>query len=315
MAQKTLVLIDGMSVLHRAYHAYPLTLSTKDGELTNAVYGFTNILLTVLEKLQPTHVVVTWDVGKPTFRHEQYVDYKGTRQKPDDQLINQIARTQEVVDTLNIPQFGVAGFEADDLIGTLAVQAYKDDDSKVIIVTGDRDTLQVVKEDRIIVWMPGMSNRFSKDRGPQIYDEVAVKAKYNLSPKQIIDLKGLMGDSSDNIPGVRGVGPKTATKLLEKFGSVENIYEKLVTDRDEVVKTVGERSTKLLEDDKDGAFMSKKLATIHLEAPVTLDWQKCLLSDYDREKVLSLFEKLQFRSLANRLPKDNWEEDLEKTLF
>ncbi len=311
---KTLVLIDGMAILHRAYHAYPLTLTTKDGEVTNAVYGFTAILLTVLEKLQPTHVVVTWDVGKPTFRHSEFEGYKATRQKPDDQLIGQIGRTQEVVEALNIPQFGVSGFEADDLIGTLATQA-SGKDARVIIVTGDRDALQLVCDNQIIVWMPPVTNRFAHDRGPQSFDEVAVKAKYALSPKQIIDLKGLMGDTSDNIPGVKGVGPKTATKLLVSFGSVEELYKQIDENRQEVVNLIGERVVKLLEADREQAFMSKRLATIDTQVPIKLEWEKCLLSDYDHEKVMAIFEKLQFKSLVNRLPKDHWEEDLEAVLF
>lgn len=306
-----LILVDGMSLLHRAYHGYPLSLTTKSGELTNAVYGFTTILFTMLEKLNPTHVIITWDVGKPTFRHEQFEGYKAKREKPDEALINQIGRTQEVVTALNIPQFGLDGFEADDLIGTLSTQAKKEEDTQVVIATGDRDALQLVDDNKVVVWMPPAPGKYGKDRGSAEYDEVAVKAKYNLSPTQIIDLKALMGDASDNIPGVRGVGQKTATKLLEVFETVDQIYEKLESARDEVVRVVGERPTKLMEEGKESAFMSKSLATIYCEAPVELDWMKCKLNDYDREKVLALFEELQFKSLIRRLPKDKWEEDLE----
>lgn len=300
---KKLVLIDGMAVLHRAYHAYPLSLTTKNGELINAVYGFATILLTALEKIRPTHVIVTWDVGKPLIRKEQYVEYKATREKPDDELLNQIDRTKEVVDALNIPQFGVDGYEADDLIGTLSKQADKKED-QVVIVTGDRDTLQLVDDEHVIVYMPPAPGKFGKDRGPQIIDQVAFRAKYELEPEQMIDLKGLMGDSSDNIPGVKGIGPKTATELLKEYMTIERIYENL----DKIPK---ERTRMLLQDGKDMAFLSKKLATIDREAPIKLDWDACKLSDYDRSKALALFEELGFKSIIGKLPKDNWEESLE----
>lgn len=309
---KKLILVDGMSILHRAYHAYPLSLTSPKGELTNAVYGFTTILLTVLEKLKPTHVVVAWDVGAPTFRHKEYVEYKANREKPDDELINQIGKTREVVEALNIPQFGVEGYEADDVIGTLSLQGEEDKEAKVIIVTGDRDALQLVNKDRVVVWMPGVGgNRFSRDKGPQEFDEIAVKAKYQLTPLQIIELKALMGDASDNIPGVRGVGPKTATTLLSKYKSVEGIYEEIEKNRDEVVKEMGERVVKLMEEGKEKAFMSKWLATIERKVPIELNWEKCKLSDYNRDRVVEVFEELAFKSLVNKLPKDNWEEDLE----
>lgn len=307
---KKLVLIDGMALLHRAYHAYPLSLTTASGELTNAVYGFTAILFNVLEKIKPTHVIVTWDTGKPTFRHEEYTEYKATREKPDVELINQIGRTQEVVEALNMPQFGVDGYEADDVIGTLSQQAKTD--SQVVIVTGDKDTLQLVDEEKVIVYLPPATGRFAKDRGPQIIDEIAFKAKYNLDPNQMVDLKALMGDQSDNILGVKGVGPKTALKLLVELPTIERIYAKLEENRSEVVKIVGERVVTLLERDREMAVLSKKLATIDRNAPVKLDWSKCKLADYDREKATKLFEELSFKSLIKKLPKDDWEENLEQ---
>lgn len=302
---KKLVLVDGMAVLHRAYHAYPLSLTTKNGELINAVYGFAAILLTALEKIRPTHVIVTWDIGgKPLKRKEQYVEYKATREKPDDELINQIDRTKEVVSALNIPQFGVEGYEADDLIGTLSKQADNKED-QVVIVTGDKDSLQLVDDEHVIVYMPPAPGKFGKDRGPQIIDQVAFRAKYGLEPEQMIDLKGLMGDSSDNIPGVKGVGQKTATDLLKEFMTVERIYESL----DKIPK---ERTKMLLQDGRDMAFLSKKLATIDREVPVKLDWDACKLSDYERDKAVSMFEELGFKSIIAKLPKDNWEENLEE---
>ncbi len=307
---KKLVLVDGMAVLHRAYHAYPLALTTAKGEIVNAVYGFTAIVLTVIEKLKPTHVAVTWDVGKPTFRHTEYVEYKATREAPDRELIDQIERTKQVVETLNIPQFGVEGYEADDLIGTLSRQAGRD--CQVVIVTGDRDTLQLVDEERVIVYMPPASGKYAKDRGPQIIDEVAFETKYELKPEQMVDLKALMGDASDNIPGVKGVGPKTATKLLKEYPTIERLYGELDEARGKIVNLVGERVVQLLERDRDMAKLSKRLAMIDRDVPISLDWDKCKLADYDRAKALEVFEELQFRSLIKRLPKDSWEEDVEE---
>jgi DNA polymerase-1 len=311
---KKLVLIDAMSILHRAFHAYPISLTTSQGEVINAVYGFTSILLTVLEKIQPTHVAIAWDVGELTFRHEHYQEYKAHRDKPDELLLGQIPRTKEVMERLNIPQFGLAGFEADDLIGTLSEQAKQDSEAQVVIVTGDRDALQLVDGERVIVWMPPGGGKFAKDRGPSIFDEYAVEAKYKISPSQVIDMKALEGDSSDNIPGVRGVGPKTVQKLFTQFSSIEEIYNALQTSpgREKIVTLVGERVAKLLENEKESAFMSKELATIKRDVPIKLSWKKCHLVDYDRDGVLELFEVLGFKSLINKLPKDHWEHKLEE---
>ncbi len=306
MEKKRLVLIDGNSLLHRAYHGYP-RFTAPSGEVVGAVYGFTSMLLTALEKLSPTFVVIAWDVGKRTFRTEQYADYKAGRAETDQELIDQIDRTKQIVEALNIPQFGVTNYEADDVIGTLATQAVKSDKKvQVIIVTGDRDALQLVEDERVVVYMPAGGGAFSKDRGVSLFDETAVKVKYGLTPKQIIDLKALMGDASDNIKGVPGVGQVTATKLLEQAGSIEEIYEKL-----EKLK-ITPRVKELMEDGRDSAFLSKDLATINKETPIKLSWKDCELADYNREKVLAIFDELKFKSLVNKLPKDKWEADLEE---
>lgn len=310
MERKKLVLIDGNSLLHRAYHAYP-RLTTPKGELVGAVYGFTTMLLSALEKLGPTYAAIAWDVGKVTFRTEEYKEYKAGRPETDAELIDQIERTKQIVEALSIPQFGVDNYEADDVIGTLAAQArpqLRSSGGQVVIVTGDRDALQLVEDDRVVVYMPsgGGANKYIKDRGAALYDEPAVKAKYGLSPAQIIDLKGLMGDPSDNIKGVPGVGQVTATKLLQEAGSVEKIYENVDG------LSVTERIKNLLREGKESAFLSKRIATINREVPIKLSFEDCELSNYDREKVLSIFEELQFKSLINKLPKDKWEEDLEE---
>lgn len=309
-----LLLVDGNSMLHRAYHAYP-SLSTPSGEIVGAVYGFTTMLLTAIEKLSPTHVAIAWDVSKVTFRHIKYAEYKAGRLETDQELVDQIERTKEVVSVLNIPQFGVTNYEADDVVGTLARQAVETDkDCQVVIASGDRDELQLVKDNQVVVYMPSSAGSYGRarpaaDHGASIYDETAVKAKYGLSPKQIIDLKALMGDASDNIKGVRGVGQVTATRILKECSSIEKVYE----DVDVVSET--ERIKNLLKEGKESAFLSKDLATIDVNVPVELSWDACRLVDYDREKVLTLFNELNFKSLINKLPKDSWEDDLTNTFI
>ena len=308
MERKRLVLIDGNSLLHRAYHGYP-RFTTPVGEVVGAVYGFTSMLLSALEKLSPSYVAIAWDVGKKTFRTEVYAEYKAGRAETDQELVDQIDRTKQIVTALNIPQFGVTNYEADDVIGTLAEQArpqLRSSGGQVVIVTGDRDALQLVEDDRVVVYLPSGGGAFSKDRGVSIFDETAVKAKYGLTPRQIIDLKALMGDASDNIKGVPGVGQVTATKLLEQAESIEEIYEKL----DQIKVTP--RVKKLMEDGKESAFLSKKLATINKETPIKLSWKDCELADYNREAVMAIFDELKFKSLVNKLPKDKWDEDVEE---
>ena len=296
---KKILLVDGNSLLHRAYHAYP-SLTTSKGEVVGAVYGFTSLLFSAIEKQAPTHMAIAWDVGKATFRHEFYEDYKAGRPEMDEELANQIERTKQMMELLNIPQYGVAGFEADDLIGTLVNKACDDKDCRVIIMTGDRDALQLVEGESVVVYMPVTNH------GIAVYGEEAVEAKYQLSPKQIIDLKGLMGDASDNIKGVAGIGQVTATKLLQMQKSTEDIYEHL----DEL--KVSERIKQLLREGKDDAFLSKKLATINKEVPIEFNWEACRLADCDRTKVVVLMEELEFKSLIDRLPADKWEMDLEE---
>ena len=308
MERKRLVLIDGNSLLHRAYHGYP-RFTTPVGEVVGAVYGFTSMLLSALEKLSPSYVAIAWDVGKKTFRTEVYAEYKAGRAETDQELVDQIDRTKQIVTALNIPQFGVTNYEADDVIGTLAEQArpqLRSSGGQVVIVTGDRDALQLVEDDRVVVYLPSGGGAFSKDRGVSIFDETAVKAKYGLTPRQIIDLKALMGDASDNIKGVPGVGQVTATKLLEQAESIEEIYEKL-----DQIKTTP-RVKELMEDGKESAFLSKRLATINKETPIKLSWKDCELADYNREKVIAIFDELKFKSLVNKLPKDKWDEDVEE---
>ncbi|MFZ3068812.1 MAG: 5'-3' exonuclease H3TH domain-containing protein [Microgenomates group bacterium] len=302
---RKLILIDGNSLLHRAYHAFPLTLTTSKGELINAVYGFSAMLLTILEKLGPTHVAVAWDVKGPTFRKIEYVEYKANRGPMDEDLATQIERTKEVVSVLNIPQFGIEGYEGDDIIGTLARLATdekKEKDTQVVIVTADRDALQLIKEKQIVVYLP-LQNKASQ---AVVFDEDRTVEMYGFKPKYIVDLKSLMGDSSDNIPGVKGIGKVTATKLIQDFGSLEGVYKNIESEK------ISKRVREMLTDGKKMAEQSYKLAEINKEAPLKINWEDCLLSNYDKNKATNLFKELNFNSLLLRLPKDSWEKKTEE---
>ena len=287
-----LILIDGHALLHRAYHAFPLSLTTSKGEIVNAVYGFTRILLGVIDELKPEYLAVAFDTGKPTFRHQEFVGYQAQRPHMDLELKDQIARVIEVVQALNLPIFTLEGFEADDVIGTLATQASR---VETIIVTGDKDILQLVNQ-TTHVYMPGRGNDPAT-----LYDEDKVKDFLGVLPEQIVDYKALVGDPSDNYPGVNGVGPKTAVKLLTRYTSLDNIYTHL-----------GELDPKLrrkLIDGEEAAYLSQKLARIVTAAPVTLDLSACQLSDYDTAKASKLFEELEFRSLLKKLPEAKPKDD------
>ena len=298
-----LVLIDGHALLHRAYHAFPPSLRTRKGEVVNAVYGFTRILLTVLKELQPEYVAVAFDLPVPTFRHKEYVGYQVQRPEIDKELKGQIQRVWEVVKALNIPIFTAPGFEADDVIGTLAFQVrvpkskIQNPKSKieVIIVTGDKDIMQLVREG-VKVYAPGKG--FSEG---EFFDRQKVKEVLGVWPEQVVDYKALVGDASDNYPGVPGIGPKTAVKLLEEFRDLGNIYKNL--------KKIAPSIAQKLIAGKESAQLSKKLATIVTNAPVKLNLKACRLKDYDPQKVRQLFEELEFKSLLNKLPSPEAEED------
>lgn len=286
---KKLVLIDGNALVHRAYHALP-KLTTKKGELVNAVYGFTSILLKVLNDLRPDYVAATFDLAGPTFRHEEFKDYKATRVKAPQELYDQLNRVKQVLVALNIPIYEWQGFEADDVIGTLARQASqeKKENVETIIVTGDLDTLQLVNDKvKVYTLKKGINDTI-------LYDEKAVRDRYDLSPEQMPDFKGLKGDPSDNIPGVPGVGDKTAAELLKEYNTIENLYENLGL----LPQKIGNK----LEEYKEQAAFSKYLATIKTDVPVELDLTKCELRDYNSEIVKRLFEELEFFSLLKRLP-------------
>ncbi len=287
--QPRLVILDGHGIIHRAYHAFrePLTVR-KTGEVVTAVFGFASTLLTVLDELKPSHIAVALDPPGPTFRHEKDETYKAHREPAPDDLIAQFGRVQELIEAFNIPIYMVEGFEADDVLGTLARQA-EEAGAETYLVTLDSDIVQLVRDGvKVFMMRP-------YQRDTVTYDVVGARERYQIEPRQMPDLKGLKGDASDNIPGVPGVGEKTALKLVQQFGSVEGVYERL----EEVTP---EKLRENLRQHEEEARHSKDMATIHTEAPVTLDLDACRTKDYDREQVLELFKELEFKSLMSRLP-------------
>lgn len=279
------ILIDGNSIAFRAFYAMPM-LTNAAGMHTNAVYGFATMLLKLIEEEKPTHMLVAFDAGKMTFRHEGYEDYKGGREKTPPELNEQFPLIKDLLRALGIAQFELDNYEADDIIGTLARMA-DEAGRDALIVTGDKDMLQLVS-DRVTVAITrkGISevDRFTPE---------AIREKYGLAPHQIIDLKGLMGDASDNIPGIPGVGEKTALKLLHEFGSVENVLDN--------VSSLKGKLRERVEEHRDSALMSKKLATIYREVPLDRSEADIVYSGYDRQTLAAALSKLGFRSLMERL--------------
>jgi DNA polymerase-1 len=285
MEKERLVVIDGHALIHRAYHAIP-PLTTRSGELVNAVYGFTVILLNVLRDLHPEYAVVAFDLPGKTKRHEEYEAYKANRVKAPDDLVRQFERVKDVVRAFDIPIFEQEGYEADDVIGTISKHAPKN--IETVIVTGDMDELQLVDEKtKVYTMRRGFSDTV-------IYDRAAIKAKYGLTPEEFIDYKALKGDPSDNIPGVSGVGEKTATELIKTYGSLDRVYKNL----DKIKPTLAEK----LKKEKEIAYLSQKLSRIETNLPIKVDLQSCYVHRYDRQKVIELFGELEFRSLLSKIP-------------
>ncbi|PWU00247.1 MAG: DNA polymerase I [Candidatus Melainabacteria bacterium] len=288
---KTLVLVDGSSLAFRSFFALFTTgLRTKGGEPTWAILGFFNSLFELIEKYKPEMLAVCFDLSAPTFRHEEFKDYKAHRTEMPDDLKPQWERIKQGVQVLGLPVYEVERYEADDLIGTIARQA-EGRGMDVLILTGDQDAFQLVDGhgQQIKVLMPGKG-------GLQLYGREEVHEKLGIWPEQVIDYKGLCGDTSDNIPGVRGIGPKTAVQLLSQYKTMEGIYAKL---DDLKSKSVKEKLTQGHSD----AFASKKLATISLDAPVQFDFDHCLLTAPSLDDVKSFFSELEFKSTVARLPK------------
>lgn len=281
-----LMLIDGNALVHRAYHALP-PLTGPSGEPTNATFGFTSMLLKALAEHKPTHVVVAFDSGR-TFRHERFAEYKANRAKMEDNLAVQFETVRRVIDAFGVARYAAPGFEADDLLGTLARQAHEMG-METLIVTGDTDALQLVRPD---VKVLTSGRRFSDT---VVYDVQAVQGRFGLQPEQLVDYKALVGDTSDNVPGVPGVGAKTASELLQEFGTLEGIYAHLG-------QVHGKRAKAALEAHRDQALEAKRLVTIVTDAPVEWDTEASRFGDFRREEVMEVFRELGFRSLVDRVP-------------
>ncbi|PZD95104.1 5'-3' exonuclease [Paenibacillus sambharensis] len=281
--QPRALLVDGMALLFRGFFANSYggyIRKTNAGLPTNAVYGFVKYLLDACKVFQPTHIVCCWDMGSTTFRTGQYAGYKANRPEAPNELLPQFDLVKEVVESFGIPNVGVAGFEADDCLGTLA-KMYREH-AEVFILTGDHDMLQLVDDRTTVVIMKKGHGNYA------VYTPQFLLEERQLSPAQIVDLKGLMGDTSDNYPGVRGIGEKTALKLVLEYGSIDGILANL----DSLSKSVRTK----IEADLEMLHMSRDLATIRCDAPVELEWERCLWV-MDRTSVANKFEELEFGSL------------------
>lgn len=302
MPQKKFVIIDGHALIYRGYYALP-PLTTKKGELVNAVYGFTAVLLNMLQKLQPDYLAVAFDLKGPTFRHDAYEEYKATRKETPDDLISQVPRIRQLVEAFQIPIFNQEGFEADDMIATLAkkVEAYPEVD--YLIVTGDMDLTQLVN-DQVTVLAP-----LSGFNEVKRYDAEAVIEKYGVRPDQMVDYKALVGDTSDNITGVPGVGKKTAARLLQEYETLEGIFEHL----DEVKGALHDK----LEFGEDLAQKSKHLVQLRFDAPMDFELEKCLTHKVDGSQIRLLFGELEFNRLIQKFEslQDMWQKENQGSLF
>lgn len=289
--QKRLIIIDGNALIHRSFHALPPSMKTKSGQVVNAVYGFSSFLLKALEEFQPEYVVLTFDKKGPTFRHEAYKEYKAQRVKAPDELYEQIPLAKKVAEAFNIPIYESDGFEADDVIGTIVKKV--DGDIEKIIITGDMDTLQLIDKDTKVYTMSrGLNDSL-------LYSAKEVKDRYGLEPSQMIDYKGLRGDPSDNLPGVKGIGEKTATELLQTFKNLDGVYQ-AAEKKDPRLK---DRIRELLLEHKEEAYLSQKLARIDSKAPVKFSLDDSSFGPLDQTAITKIFSELEFKSLLNRLGK------------
>ncbi|PCI30829.1 hypothetical protein COB52_00650 [Candidatus Kaiserbacteria bacterium] len=293
--KKKLVLLDAHAIIHRAYHALP-DFSSSKGEPTGALYGLSAMLIKIIQDLKPDYVAACFDLPKPTFRHEVFADYKGGRKKTDPELVVQLKKSREVFAAFNIPIYEAEGFEADDGLGTIVEQLRKEP-IDIVIASGDMDTLQLVEEGRVSVYTlkKGITDTI-------IYDEKGVVERFGFHPDLLIDYKGLRGDPSDNIPGIRGIGEKTATSLIDSFGNLEKIYE--ASEEALLKEGFKPRIINLLTEGKDEAFFSKMLATIRRDAPITYEIPKDVWRESIKaESILNLFAELEFRTLGDRVKK------------
>ncbi len=298
-SKKTLVILDAHAILHRAYHALP-DFSSPTGEPTGALYGVTTMLLKIIEEFKPDYMVACYDLAEPTYRHEAFDGYKAGRKKTDEALVQQIDRSRDIFKSFGVKIFEQSGFEADDVLGSIAMLTKDNKKLSVIIASGDMDTLQCVDKKRVQVYTlkKGIKDTI-------IYDEKAVKDRFGFGPKLVPDYKGLRGDPSDNIPGIAGIGEKTATALITGFGSIEQIYKKLKKDEEQFLEAgIKPRIVNLLKEGEEEAEFSKMLATIRTDAIDKFEVEKTSWRERaDTEGIVSLFSELGFRTVTDRVKK------------
>ncbi|MBU5440045.1 DNA polymerase I [Tissierella sp. MSJ-40] len=290
MENKKLIVIDGSSLLHRAFYALPL-LSTKDGIYTNGVYGFLTMLYKINEEYNPDYLCVAFDKKGPTFRHEEFDQYKANRQSTPSELVQQFPILKEILKAMGISQLELDGYEADDIAGTLA-KVGEEESLNVTLVTGDRDYLQLASDKtRVLITKKGITEL-------EEFNEEKIVKEYGITPKQFIDLKGLMGDKSDNIPGVPGIGEKTGLKLLKEYGTIEKVYENIDNIR-------GKKLKESLIENESIAFLSRRLGEIIINVPINIQMEELKIKESNWEKLKELYESLEFKSLINKIPTEH----------
>lgn len=299
---KILVIIDGNALVHRAFHALP-ELTTKTGEIVNAVYGFLLGFFKVIKELEPDYLVATFDTAPPTFRHKIFKEYKATRKKAPQSLYDQIPKIKGILSSFNVPIFEKPGFEADDLIATISERAEQQSQeagkkTEIYVLTGDLDVLQLVNENiKVYTFSKGI-------KAPEIYGVEKVKKRFELLPQQLIDFKALAGDASDNIPGVSGIGKKTATELLKEYKSIKNLYQSIEKGEAWDIKS---KTKAILLKYKDNAFLSYKLAKVDRNVPINFNLEKCQwlapsLKPETKEKISQALKKYDFYTLISKIP-------------
>jgi len=286
MSKNTLILIDGNAIMHRAYHALP-PLSTTDGAPTQVIFGFLSMVYKVVSDFSPTHLAVAFDTPKPTFRHQLFREYQSQRPKIEDNFKKQIPLVKEAVDLSGIYRLEKEGYEADDIIGTICKNLEKNNDFNIFIISGDKDILQLINNN-VYVASPVSGLTTIK-----IYDEKKVLEKLGVLPKQIVDYKALIGDQSDNYKGAKGIGPVTASKLINQFGTIDNLYQNINQIQSEKIK-------KILLQEKEKVYLSKKLATILTDLPIEIDINKMRFFGFNK-KLKDFLERCQIHSLVKRI--------------
>lgn len=293
-----LIIIDSNALLHRAFHALP-PLTTKSGLQTGAVYGYLLTLFKAIKDLHADFIVATFDTKAKTFRHEKFENYKAQRPQTPDGIISQIPITKEVLEAFKIPVFAKEGFEADDLIATICNLCAGEKDLDIYIVSGDLDNLQLVN-DQVRVYTLGKGIKDTV-----IYDKIKVEERFGVGPGQMNELKALIGDASDNIPGVKGIGKKTAAEIINKYHTIKELYDEISTDTAVLKPKIKEA----LKTDKNNAFLSRELVETKKDVDINFKIQDCKFGDFEQNRVKDVLENLEFNSLINRIPSLNIDHD------